>query len=74
MSDVGHWGADKRSVELDAITIDEFLPADLAVDLVKIDIEGHEPFALRGMRQTIRRSPQIRISSNLSKLSWRRRS
>lgn len=61
MSDVGHWGADKRSIELDAITIDEFLPRGLAVDLVKIDIEGHEPFALRGMKETIRRSPNIRV-------------
>ena len=61
MSDVGHWGSDKRSVDLDAITIDEFLPQDLAVDLVKIDIECHEPFALRDMRETIQRSPEIRI-------------
>jgi FkbM family methyltransferase len=61
MTDVGHWGHDKRSVEVEAITIDRFLPQDLAVDLVKIDIEGHEPFALRGMVDTIRRSPNIRI-------------
>jgi FkbM family methyltransferase len=26
MTDVGHWGAEKRSIELDMITIDEFLP------------------------------------------------
>ena len=61
MTDVGHWGRDKRSVEVDAITIDQFLPRGLAVDLVKIDIEGHEPFALRGMVDTIHRSPNIRI-------------
>jgi FkbM family methyltransferase len=61
MTDIGHWGPEKLSVQLDAITIDDFLPRHLAVDLVKLDIEGHEPFALRGMRETIRRSPNIRI-------------
>jgi FkbM family methyltransferase len=61
MIDVGQWGAAKRSIELDMITIDEFLPADLSVDLVKIDVEGYEPSVLRGMQQTIQRSPNIRI-------------
>ena len=61
MTDIVQWGAAKRSIELDMITVDEFLPDDLAVDLVKIDIEGHEPFAVRGMQKTIRRSPNIRI-------------
>ena len=61
VTDIGHWGPEKRSVELDMIMIDEFLPAGLAVDLVKIDVEGHEPFVIRGMQQTIRRSPNIRI-------------
>jgi hypothetical protein len=42
-------------------TIDDFLPSDLTVDLVKIDVEGHEPLVLRGMEQTIARSPNIRI-------------
>jgi FkbM family methyltransferase len=60
-SDFGQEWADGRAVEVDMVTIDEFLPADLAVDLVKIDVEGYEPFVLRGMRQTIRRSPNIRI-------------
>ena len=33
----------------------------LQVDLVKIDVEGHEPLVIRGMVNTIRRSPGIRI-------------
>jgi hypothetical protein len=37
------------------------LPGDLAVDLVKIDIEGHEPLAIRGMDRTIARSPGLRF-------------
>jgi FkbM family methyltransferase len=61
MTDISAWGAQKISVELDMITIDRFLPDDLTVDLVKIDVEGHEPFVIRGMEQTIRRSPEIRI-------------
>jgi FkbM family methyltransferase len=61
MTDIAQWGEAKRSIELDVITIDEFLPAGLAVDLVKIDVEGHEPFVIRGMQKTIRRSPNIRI-------------
>jgi FkbM family methyltransferase len=61
MTDIGQWGEAKRSIELDMITIDEFLPPGLAVDLVKIDVEGHEPFVIRGMQKTIRRSPNIRI-------------
>ncbi len=54
-SDFGREWAGGRSVEVDMIALDEFLPADLAVDLVKIDVEGYEPFVLRGMQQTIRR-------------------
>ena len=61
VSDVRHWGAEKQSVKLDMIMIDEFLPEDLAIDLVKIDVEGSEPFVVRGMKKTIHRSPNIRI-------------
>lgn len=61
LTDVPQWGADKHSVELDMIAIDDFLPEGLAVDIVKIDVEGHEPSVIRGMQKTIRRSPNIRI-------------
>jgi FkbM family methyltransferase len=60
-SDPGPGWREGRSVEVEMLAIDDFLPADLAVDLVKIDVEGHEPFVMRGMRRTIRRSPNIRI-------------
>jgi FkbM family methyltransferase len=61
MSDVPLVGGMQRSVEVEMTTIDEFLPSDLLVDLVKIDVEGHEPLVLRGMERTIARSPSIRI-------------
>ena len=61
MTDIGQDSAATRSIELDMLTIDGFLPKDLAIDLVKIDVEGHEPFVVRGMRDTIQRSPNIRI-------------
>src|SRR5437762_290165 len=61
MSDVLLSGGKQHAVEVDMTTIDDFLPSDLAVDLVKIDVEGHEPMVLRGMEKTIARSPNIRI-------------
>ena len=61
MSDVQLSGGKQHAVEVEMTTIDDFLPSDLAVDLVKIDVEGHEPLVLRGMERTIARSPNIRI-------------
>lgn len=51
----------ERQAEVDSIVLDEFLPADAQVDLVKIDAEGSEPVVLRGMEGIIKRSPNIRI-------------
>jgi FkbM family methyltransferase len=61
MTDTDHWGDKRQSVELPMTTIDDALPPDLAVDLVKIDVEGHEPSVIKGMERTIARSPNIRI-------------
>jgi FkbM family methyltransferase len=61
MSKVELIGGMQRKVAVAMTTIDDFLPTDLSVDLVKIDVEGHEPLVLRGMERTIARSPSIRI-------------
>ncbi len=61
MSDIGLSAAVGRTVEVDMTTVDDFLPSDLRVDLVKIDVEGHEPLVMRGMERTIARSPNIRL-------------
>jgi FkbM family methyltransferase len=60
-ADLDRWGMELHAVEVDMTTIDDFLPDDLAVDLVKIDVEGHEPYVLMGMERVIARSPNIRI-------------
>lgn len=41
--------------------LDDVLDADATVDLMKIDVEGHEPAVLRGMQQIAARSPQLKI-------------
>ena len=61
MSDIHLAGGEQYAVEVDMTTIDNFLPPDVTVDLVKIDVEGHEPMVMRGMERTIARSPNIRI-------------
>ena len=58
---VEEWGMNLCATEVETVAIDDYLPHDVIVDLVKIDIEGHEPHALLGMERTIRRSPAIRI-------------
>jgi FkbM family methyltransferase len=39
------------------------------LDFLKIDIEGYEPFALQGLIQTIKQSPQLKILCEFSPLS-----
>jgi len=49
-------------------TIDELLRAEPRLDLIKIDIEGHEPIALQGMRETLAKHRPMIISEFHPKL------
>jgi FkbM family methyltransferase len=52
-----------RKVPIDTISLDEFLDKEKQqqVALVKVDVEGAEGFALKGMRNTIQNNEDIRI-------------
>ena len=41
--------------------LDDVLDAVATVDLMKIDVEGHEPAVIRGLQQILARSPQLKI-------------
>jgi len=55
-------GTDAGSFPVTAVTLDDELAGvDRRVDLLKMDIQGAEPLALRGMAQTLRTRPPRRI-------------
>ena len=49
-------GEVKTTVPVECITIDEFLDETVVVDLIKMDVEGAELHALKGMKRTIARA------------------
>ncbi len=53
--------------EIDAITIDDYLRANKNpnIDFIKMDIQGFEMAALKGMLTTLRRNVEIKIISEL---------
>jgi FkbM family methyltransferase len=53
--------AAKQVIQVDCVTIDQFLEKDQAVHVVKMDIQGHEAHALRGMVQTITRNSKLEM-------------
>jgi len=53
--------AECEHVEVPLVTIDSVIPADVQVDVIKLDVEGHEAAALRGLKQVIARSPDVQI-------------
>ncbi len=46
--------------EIDSVSIDDFLP-DEKIDFVKIDIQGFEPFAVKGMINTVTKNSKIKM-------------
>lgn len=45
--------------EIEAISIDQYVNSDFKVDFIKMDIQGYEIAALKGMENTIKSNPHI---------------
>ncbi|MBN6110004.1 FkbM family methyltransferase [Xanthomonas bonasiae] len=50
-----------ETIRTQSFRLDDAIPEELAVDLIKIDVEGHEAQVLQGMRGILRRSPELKI-------------
>lgn len=54
--------AAQKGVECNLVALDTFFAdPDFKVDVIKMDVEGHEGLALRGMQQLLKRSPNVKI-------------
>lgn len=51
----------RGSISVPIISIDSYLSEESTLDFVKMDIQGSEGLALRGMRESLRRSPNVQI-------------
>jgi FkbM family methyltransferase len=51
----------ERVVDVPMVRLDDLVPAGTAVDLVKLDVEGHEYGVLAGAARVIAESPSIQI-------------
>lgn len=54
-------GVDCTQIPVSVKPLDTVLPPDLAVDVMKIDVEGHEATVLRGARDVLARSPNLHL-------------
>ncbi len=52
-------GDNRKSVSVKAVKLDDLLPDDLRIDVIKIDIQGAEPLALKGMETLIARQSKL---------------
>lgn len=51
----------QQGLPVDMVSLDEFLPPGQPVDLVKMDIQGAEGMALRGMKRILASNPRLAI-------------
>lgn len=57
----------QTKVEVEAISLDDyFVDSSRPIDVIKIDVEGAEPFVFRGMKNLLLRNPSITILSEWS--------
>lgn len=60
-----HIHGGRESMEVDVVTLDETLPKDIDVGVLKVDVEGHEIHVLHGAVKTIKRCrPKMVLEAN----------
>ena len=64
-------GADPASHQIAVERLDDVLPQDTQVDVMKVDVEGTEPDLFEGAWSVIDRSPSIKLVVELSPGGWR---
>ena len=52
-----------KEFDIRAVSIDDFLPKDTKVDFIKMDIQGFEMQALKGMINTLHLNPKLKMIS-----------
>ena len=60
---------DSQTIRVPARRLDDLIPADTPVHMVKIDAEGAEPYVLRGMQGIMRRNRDLCITVEFAP-SW----
>lgn len=49
----------RHAVEIELVSLDQYLSASATVDFIKLDIQGAEPLALKGAERVLARSPRL---------------
>jgi FkbM family methyltransferase len=62
----------EEEIRVPVVALDDAIPADQRVDLIKIDVEGFEPQALKGMQGLLARSPDAAVVVEMAFEQWRR--
>ena len=65
-----HVSHGRKSISIECVSLDEFFPVDARIDMIKMDIEGAEGIALKGMNRilTAEHPPELIIECFPSKL------
>lgn len=52
-----------KEIEIEALSIDDYLSSNLKVDFIKIDIQGYEMEAIKGMKMILEKNNHIKLIS-----------
>lgn len=54
-------GENRKVTEIEMISIDQYLAVSEQIDFIKLDIQGYDFFAVKGMQEIIKRSKKVAI-------------